>query len=415
MRTLLTLLLLMGGTLRADYCLIIGDSLSKEYEVEFVGLYPDNPAAWQARNWTEILHQRRSAWFGTGTLSAYAPPRLTGHKYNWAFPGATSTEIKTQMTSILSYLWIGELEDHLHTEVDRVVIFIGGNDADSYYASLYNGTATAAVTNTTLSNIQWLVNYVRSENATIPIALVSVPHVGCTPQVQQGYPTDPIKTARVTAVMDFLNANLAAFAQTKGIAFVPGIYEFTKAMITQPVRIRGIEFYLQADADCRPRFLFSGDGFHPNTNAHAKIAQMIVAAFNAKYPATACPPLGDLEIITSVLGLDPDIPFLEWMAGKGWTGGFEDDFNQDGIANGMAFAVEQPILPAPTVENGALTLTYLPNVIFTEWGVLKARSSPDLVNWSDVPAGQTVTNPDGSITVSVPFTGRGFLRLQATK
>lgn len=410
---LLFCLLIFHLSVRAEQCLVIGDSLTKEYEVEFTGLFPGNPASWQARNWIEILHQHRTGWFDTGAFSTYGYPRLTGHRFNWAIPGATTTEIKTQMTNFTSQFWIGTFEDQLRHDVERVVIFAGGNDADSYYANLYNGFVGPEVTNTTLSNLQWLVNYVRTVNASLPIVLVSVPHVGCTPKVQQGYPTDPVKTGRVTAAMDALNANLAAWAQTQGIGFVPGVYEFTKAIITDPFRINGIKFYRVADADARTRYAFSGDGFHPNTCAHTKIAQLVVEAFNTAYPAAAITPLDDDYIIATVLGLDPAIPFNEWMTAQGMSGSFTADSDNDGIANGLEFALGPAALPLPVMQNGALTMTWHAREVFSEWGVLKAQSSADLGAWSDVPAGQITTNPDGSRTVHLTTLDHRFLRLQA--
>jgi len=294
------------------------------------------------------------------------------------------------------------------------VIFAGGNDADSYYADLYNGLVGPEVTNTTLTNIQWMVDRVQTVRGAIPIVLVSVPHVGCSPKVQQGYPTDPVKTGRVTAAMDQLNANLAAFAQSRGIGFVPGVYEFTKHIITNPFRIRGIEFYRVADPDSRTRYAFSGDGFHPNTCAHAVIAQMVVDEFNRSYPFPAITPLDDYYIITTVLGLDPNTPYNEWLAANGQSGAFDQDFDRDGVPNGMEFALARSTMPQPVMQNGALTLSYLPNPVFLEWGTLKAQSSPDLFNWTDIPAEHIVMNPDGTITVSAAFTARGFVRLQAS-
>lgn len=408
---LLAVCLMSAPLVQAEQCLVIGDSLSKEYETEFKGLYPNNPASWQARNWTEILHQHRTDWFDTGTWSAYWDVRATGHRYNWALPGATTTEIRNVLWG---GWWTGTFEDQIRNEVERVVIFAGGNDADSYYANLYNGLVGPEVTETTLANIQWMVDRVRTVRGAIPIVLVSVPHVGCSPKVQQGYPTDPVKTGRVTAAMDQLNANLAAFAQSRGIGFVPGVYEFTKAIITQPFRIRGIEFYRMADPDSRTRYAFSGDGFHPNTCAHAVIAQMVVDEFNRAYPVPVITPMDDHYVITTVLGLDPNTPYNEWLAANSQSGAFNQDFDRDGVPNGMEFALAQSTMPQPVVQGGALTLSYLPNPVFLEWGTLKAQSSPNLVNWTDIPAENTVMNPDGTVTVSAAFTGKGFVRLQAS-
>ena len=400
---------------RAEQCLVLGDSLTKEYEAEFPGLFPTNPAAWQARNWIEILHQHRTDWFDTGTFDAWADIRATGHAHNWAVPGATTGELKSLLTNFVNQLWwVNSLKNHIRFDVERVVIFAGGNDADSYYANLYNGLVGPEVTHTTLSNLQWLVGWVRDLKPSMPIVLMSVPHVGCTPKVQQGYPTDALKTARVTAAMDSLNANLAAWAQTQGIGFVPGVYAMTKALITDPFRLNGIEFYRVADADARPRYVFSGDGFHPSTCAHAKIAQMVVQTFNTTFPATPILPLDDDYLTTTVLGLDPNLPFTEWMAAQGLSGPFTGDSDGDGVPNLIEFALDQPAMPLPVVQNGALSLTYRPRTVFTEWGTLKVQSSTNLLDWTDVPENQITTNPDGTMTVNAAVAEKAFLRFQAT-
>lgn len=298
-------LLWLGASLHAEQCLILGDSLSKEYEVEFPALYPRNPAAWDSRNWAEILHERRGAWFDLGRWNGFADPRLIGHEHNWAFPGATTTQIRAQLSSFWNVWWTRELQKQVRGTVERVVIFAGGNDVDSYYPAIYKGASPTRYINATRDNLKWIVDYVRKVKGTIPIALVSVPHVGCTPDIQKAHPTDPVKTRRVTLALDSLNSQLALFAKQRGIAFVPGVYEMTKAMLQQPMTLGGYSFIQAADADARPEFVFSGDGFHPGTAAQAKIAQMIVEAFRTRYPAPAITPLGDAEALTQVLGLAP--------------------------------------------------------------------------------------------------------------
>ena len=414
MRLLTCVFLLLFATARAEQCLVLGDSLTKEYEAEFPGLFPTNPAAWQARNWIEILHQHRTDWFDTGTFDTWADIRATGHAHNWAVPGATTGELKSLLTNLLNQiLWVNSLKNHIRFDVERVVIFAGGNDADSYYANLYNGLVGPAVTNTTLSNLQWLVGWVKALKPSMPIVLVSVPHVGCTPKVQQGYPTHPVYTARVSAAMDSLNASLAAWAQTQGIGFVPGVYAMTKALITDPFRLNGIDFYRVADADARPRYVFSGDGFHPSTCAHAKIAQMVVQTFNTTFPASPILPLEDDYLTTTVLGLDPNLPFTEWMTSQGLSGPFTGDSDGDGVSNLIEFALDQPVMPQPVMQNGALSLSYRPRTEFTEWGTLKVQSSTNLLDWTDVPENQITTNPDGTRTVNAAVAEKAFLRFQA--
>ncbi|HYF34485.1 MAG TPA: GDSL-type esterase/lipase family protein, partial [Prosthecobacter sp.] len=225
------LALALPALLAAEQCVVIGDSLTKEYEVEFPALFPQNPESWDSRNWIEILHQRRTGWFDTGPFAHNNDPRLVGHEYNWAFPGATAVEIKNQLNNPFNFWWTDKIKNHLKNTAERVVIFAGGNDVDSYYANIYNGAAPAAYTNATRDSLHWIVDFVRSQKSTLPIVLVAVPHLGCAPDIQLQCPTDPVKTARVTAALDALNSQLAAFAQSRGIAFAPGVYDLTKQMI----------------------------------------------------------------------------------------------------------------------------------------------------------------------------------------
>jgi phospholipase/lecithinase/hemolysin len=60
---------------------------------------------------------------------------------------------------------------------------------------------------------------------------------------------------------------------------------------------------MKADADARPQYAFSGDGFHPATALQAKLAQIILNTFRARWPSPAIPVLTDAEIRTKVLGL----------------------------------------------------------------------------------------------------------------
>lgn len=131
---------------------------------------------------------------------------------------------------------------------------------------------------------------------------------------------------------------------------MPAVYATTKALITDPFRIDGIEFYRVADADARLRYVFSGDGFHPSTCAHMKIAPMVVQAFNTTFPGTPITPLDDDYLTTTVLGLDPNLPFNEWMTAQGLSGGLADDSNSNGVPNLIEFALNQPAMPQPVMQ-----------------------------------------------------------------
>lgn len=92
-----------------------------------------------------------------GVFNTLADIRATGHAQNWAVPVATTNELKSLFTNFFNQRWVNSLKNHIRYDVERVVIFAGGNDADSYYANLYNGLVGPEVTNTTLSNLHWLV------------------------------------------------------------------------------------------------------------------------------------------------------------------------------------------------------------------------------------------------------------------
>ncbi len=296
----------LSQTARAvEQCLVIGDSLTKEYEIEFPALYPRNQDAWDARNWIEILHEQRHTWFDLGGFGAFPDYRITGHKYNWAFPGAQSGEIRGKLTSSswLDKFWQNELKSEIRGEAERAVIFAGGNDASSNYGKIYNGSSPTAFINATRDNLIRIVDWVRAVRPSVKIVLAAVPHVGCAPDVQRKYPTDPVKTARVTAALASLNTQLASLAKSRGIGFSDGVFDFTRDLIAKPLVIDGVEIQRKADADCRPTYAFSGDGFHPNTPLQAKIAQIIAGTFRAKWPSPAIPVLTDPEIRVKVLGL----------------------------------------------------------------------------------------------------------------
>jgi lysophospholipase L1-like esterase len=420
LHSLSAVFLLAASPVRAAQCLVIGDSLTKEYQVEFPALFPTNPASWSARNWAEILHEHRKTWFDLGRFSAFADPRLTGHEHNWAFPGATTTEIRNQLANPLNFWWRMELEGQLEDAVERVVIFAGGNDVDSYYRTLYNGNPATAQLTATRDNLKWIVDYVRGVKASLPIVLVSVPHLGCAPKVQAENPTDPVKTARITAALDTLNSELAAFAANRGIGFVPEVYELTRRMITDPIRIGGAEFYRQADADSRPRYLFSGDGFHPGTSAQAIIAQAITAAFRVWQPLIE--PLSDREILNEVLGLDPDLAFQEWMAGQGVAvnrRGLNDDPDGDGLINALEFSLAggNAALPSPGLlqtQRGQQEWqwSWQPRPEASEWAPLRAELSTDLVNWQAADPALIEQDDDGTHRLRQPASDRLFLRLR---
>jgi lysophospholipase L1-like esterase len=459
--------------------LIIGDSLSKEYETEFKGLYPDHPDAWDARNWNEILDARRNAKFDMGSWGIYADFRLTGHTFNCAKPGGTAREfrnflrqdqaaedeIKASSGGSLIWpffpTWLDTFDD-LMADAEKIVIFYGGNDLalgnsdplanPDYngepkqidYESIYDGRFGEAsdpdrLRDSIRKNLRSIVQYFRVPPSgqsrprfSGPIVLVNAPHVGCTPKVIGDTGTDETRHARCTAMIERLNDELRSLAAEFDLGYAD-IYSLTD-QIRRPgdFTIGGIRFSRVPDDDCGPRALFSGDGFHPNTPAQAKMAQIILDAFREKYPTTAgnTPPLSDREIIGQILGLPLDTGFKEWLVETNVPANRRDplsDPDHDGLANLLEYALAGhdpmnpagPPLPSPVLESTAtgttLRLDYTPRFASNAYCRLIPQHSKDLAHWTEVPASRITQNPDGTVTVREPWdpASPDFLRLDA--
>lgn len=284
--------------------LIIGDSLSKEYEYEIAGI-GGNSKARNIRNWAEILDDKRHSHFDFGSSSTYPDLRLLGHQYNWSIPGSFAKQWVDYLSSgsLLDYIYgIKKLESQLKNEVERVVIFVGGNDIRTNYESIYKGNSATNFINNTFNDIEDIVNWVRSKKPSLQIVLVSVPHIGCTPKTNAAHPYNAVKTGRVTTALTTLNNRLATFASQKKIGFCWDVFNITKGLLTaNHFLIGGVKILKNPpNSDGNPYYLFLGDGFHPNQPCQAIFAQRILDTFNAKY-ALKVPRLTDQEILKTIL------------------------------------------------------------------------------------------------------------------
>lgn len=457
----------MPAVTAGENVLVIGDSLSKEYEAEFKGLYPDHPDAWDARNWNEILDARRNAQFDLGSWGVFADFRLTGHTFNCAKPGGTAREfrnflrqdqaaedeIKASSGGSLIWpffpTWLDTFDDLL-ADAEKIVLFYGGNDlalgnSDPLANPEYNGSPKQVdyetiydggfgdasdpdrLRDSIRKNLRSIVQYLRvppsgqtQPRFRGPIVLVNAPHVGCTPKVIGDTGTDPAKHARCTSMIERLNDELSALAAEFDLGYAD-VYTLTDK-IRRPgdFTIGGIRFNRLPDDDCGPRSLFSGDGFHPNTPAQAKMAQIILSAFRAKYPATAgdTPALSDREIIEDILGLALDTGFKEWLTQNDVPAdrrGPLSDPDGDGVPNVLEFALaggdptggtDPPLtllVPEPSTPGLVMRLDYTPRFESNVYCRLVPQRSTDLLTWTEVPAAQITINPEGTVTVREPW------------
>lgn len=406
--TTLATTLLSAAPSHAGQLIVLGDSLSKEYQVTFLGI-GGSPAASHIRNWCEILDDRRNEVFDMGSFSTFSDWRITGHALNWSIPGSFASDWASNLSSPSTSS--DTLDAQLRSDAARVVIWLGGNDVRTKYEDLYNGKPAAPWIDSVASDIESVIQYVRSRHPTIPLVVCGVPHLGGTPSKNNAHPYDPIKTSRVTAALDALNLRIhkAATAARAGYA---DVYSITRDLVTAPRWVTGgfrIEKRESSSGD--PASLFLGDGFHPNWPIQAVFAQYILDAFNT-LENTRTPRLSNREIVGAILGQSTDLTLNQWARGydiadgdRGWA----DDPDGDGLRNLVEFAFDldptrkdRHLLPQPWIENtGAngprLALSWQPrDPTNSTWARITIQESADLKSWSDVPASATF-NPGGGV------------------
>lgn len=405
---------------------MIGDSLTKEYEAEFPILNPTNPAAWGERNWIELLATHRPEHVDIGPYSVWLDSRLTGHEYNWAFPGSTSEEWREILEAgIISEYFLLRLafDPYLDTVADRVVIFLGGNDLKNNYRPYYEGADPEPFIASLISNIRVIIDYVRGRNATVPIVLVNMPDVGVTPTVQEERP-DPEGRARNTALTEETNRRLQLLAVEKGIGFAD-IGALT-SQLTGPDAfvIAGARFEKSVDPEAlsnESKYLFSPDGFHPNTAAQLLFANAIADGFNTAYPALTQVPLFSTEEMLDILGIEADMAFSEWAAAYGID---PSDPMADADGDGLTLFQEYGMGYDPRLrEDGGpigrwtgsrLALRYAQRVANSQHVEVLPQSSPDLQVWAPVEMVTPLAPLDARREYDAflePTMNRGFLRL----
>lgn len=432
----------------------IGDSMTEEYRFEFIFSAPKTspdtglPSILgdaNTKNWVEILAEGRSNYLDFGdyksNLLSYLDWRDGGYQYNFGIPGADTNrwmQILDPITNLFDSDFVLEnaLMDpptiaamrDLYGEMDVVVIFVGGNDVNFQYGVLYNATpgdakAEAFITNA-INNLKTLIDEIRDHNSTLPIVLANVPDLGATPDIIGDHP-DATKRANATAIIENLNSAVANLATNRGATLAPITALTDRILSPEPFYIGALEMIKDKDPENnnRPRYLFCWQkGLHPSTNGQAMIANTLLAAINTA-TGSSIPLLPDREILTELLGLNPDQPFLDWADTKGLTDlRMTADSDGDGIpslgeyllnldplvANKVHIAKVQDILTVPT-----LTLDYAPDVAAARLADIIIKQSGNLVDWDDIPAANVINMGDGSYQARMPLgAGPGFFRME---
>lgn len=407
---------------------VIGDSLTEEYAFEVPFSAPDsNPAVANARNWPELLSAHRAAdvTFGSYNSAYFSYPDLRngGYKTNYGVPSFTTGDWVAVIQSTILDTFSSDpvvalryptrlaLARHLQDEADVAVIFLGGNDLKRNYTGVFHDTNPPALLAQATANLTIIHDFVRATAPALPIVIATSPDIGATPEVASKY-NDPARLAIARQRVAAMNAATEVMATGRG-ATVARVHLLTDRVFDEhPFHLNGTVFSMVPDPANPPHAAFCKDGFHPNTSAQALIADILIDALN-RATARAIPRPANREILGTVLGLNPDQPYLDWA---GAAGGMNDDPDHDGLPNLTEFLLgtppDHPSAPFSFVSGTILTIPLSP--IGMRFAAPVVEGSSTLGNWQPVPASRVLIQPNGSWHVIPPASDRHFYRLSAT-
>ena len=417
--------LLSTSSWSRETVMVIGDSLSREYQFEFSN-FPE------ARNWVELLAVHRPDDFHFGPLESTdlglladtcglvslgicdaigEDGELDRYRYNWAIPTYSAEGYADDLSgsSFVEGLFQDFVDDDFN-DVDSVVVFLGGNDIDRVYSSVYNGntSTTNRIIRDITDDLESIVDFVLADTPDMRMILVNVPHVGATPEVKGSHPTDPVRTGRVTTALLSLDSELRNLAARKNIGYADILPLTIELLSEEPYLIAGVPFLNRgSDTGAVDHMWLGGEisqNFHPNTVGQAVVANAIVAAYNEKY-ALGATPFSDTEIVEDLLGLET--PLTAWARAAGLPADQrqpEDDAEGDRLNNLIEFALDldpnlPSRLPTPRQDSGELIYEFRLNPDALDMITVTPERSSDLSTWSPVGEGAISSLPGNRIQV----------------
>ncbi len=429
-----TLLAANGASATGLRTVVIGDSLSAEYEAlpDIPGI--EDPTAyaavsvpgWESRCWVEVLGLLRPDTMDFGarrtTLPGWGDLRFTGYKYNFAIPGFQASQYEDIVNSSLlsnpqHLLFKRTLGDVLRNEADACVVWIGANEFRAQYGFLYEGGDPASLIRDLRHDIGEILDFIRDESTTIRTVVVTLPDLGAAPTKQAAHP-DPVKRERVSQATRLANQAISELAAARGMALADP-FALTRRLIEGGrISFGPVDILPGSSPDNDPRYAFTREGLHPNTALQVEIARLVVATLNTSF-GTAILPITDGEAL-SLLGMNPQQPYLDWAAAHVLApSGMGDDPDLDGLVNFVEFLFDlDPGIPSAspvviTALPAGVEASYRPDPSRSRLASVTLQSSADLATWTDVPAGNLTAATDGRVVVRFPATdAMGFLRLR---
>lgn len=416
--------------------LAIGDSMTEEYAFELPFSAPaSTPTNANARSWPELLRIFRPTEATLGpyesTAFIYGDLRNAGHEWNFGIPGMTTRNwfilINTDDPFNLPsgeplgfdyYDTRRKLIDEL-VVAEAVVILLGANDLKQEYNDLFNNTEASNFYNGVRNRIAAIHDWVRIYRPNVPIVVCTLPDVGATPQISGTY-NDPVKQASTRAKIAALNQSIITWAagKTKPPAIARIDHLTNRIFDQQPFHLNGTLFTLAGDPENPPTRVFCRDSFHAATMAQALIANEIMSALEAG-TGRDLTPFSNREILDDLLGLNPDQPYLDWIALAGLIGSpMDQDPDRDGFPNLAEYLLGSPpgMFGQPVTGNFApgASLSFRPSATGLRFGTVAAEESTDLSLWTPAPASRTTVAPDGTVSITPAAGPKGFARLRAT-
>lgn len=265
---------------------VLGDSYSDEYQ-----FYPPHRST--ARNWVEILATTRGLNFGRLSIRSRGEPRNQGYEYNWARSDATTDDliVTGQHTSLATQVARGD--------VNRVVVFIGGNDfinamktSDPVAAFHYVGPRAEV-------NLELAVATILKAHPDVKVVIITVPDIRNLPEFRV-----PLRAGRLpdadadAATIRQYNARIRALAASEPRVAVLDfdlVTRLTELIYPESVLVAGHPI-VRSDPSDDPHHLFLGDVRHLGTVGQGLLAALIVVTIDAKF-AAGVPPLSEHEVL----------------------------------------------------------------------------------------------------------------------